>query len=175
MADNDTRQRWVQKFDVAGALVWEVDLGPSPETNTIDVMAITVAPSGSILLTDGDYVLHKFDAAGNPLWNVKPGQYLNPRAMNDAGQIAGLSPGLDPGVHLLNPDGSLLWKGIWDGAEGMYGRADMNATGQVVLASTFAGASIRGYSAAGEDTWHDWDLAGAFGLDQIQTAEPGRD
>ena len=163
---NDTRRRWLHKFDVTGALVWEVDLGLPANQGNIDVMAITVAPNGSVVLTDGEYVLYKFDAAGNQVWSFEPTQYLRIAAMNDAGQIAGLSPGNNPGLRFLDADGSELWQVIWDSAEGMHGRAAINASGEILIGSSF-GASLRRYSSAGVELWHDWDLGGPFSLAQL--------
>lgn len=151
--DNDSRRRWIHKFDVAGDPVWKVDLGLSPPENSIDVMAIAVAPNGELVLTDDAFGLHRLSADGEPLWDVKPADYLRIAAINDAGEIVGLSPGENPGVQVLNADGSLRWQFAWPQADGMYGRADINAAGEVVAGATWSGVPIKRFSAAGELLW----------------------
>lgn len=169
--DDAMRRRWVQKFDVDGALVWEVDLGLPGNDNNLDVMAITVAPNGAIVLTDGEYVMRKLDAAGTVVWTVP--DYLVVQAMNDAGDIAAIRPGDDPGAQILNPDGSHRWNLVWDGADYLNGRIDINATGEVLLGSTFAGAAIQRLTAAGAPVWHDWDVGGPFKLAQLAMNDAG--
>lgn len=152
--DNEVRRRWLRKFDVEGQLVWELDLGAVPELLTGDPMDVVVAPNGGLVLTDPeDQQLHRFAADGTKLWSVQPANYLRIQAMNDAGEIVGLSPGDNPGPHVLEPDGSLRWKFIWESADNMHGRADINAAGEVVAGSTWVGVQIKRFSPAGEIVW----------------------
>lgn len=173
--DNPARRRWVHKFDVAGDLVWKVDLGLPPEEYMIDVMAIAIAPNGELVLTDDESKLHRMSADGEPLWDIKPANYLRIAAINDAGEIVGLSPGDNPGVQVLNADGSLRWQFAWPQAGDMNGRADINAAGEVVAGASWVGVPIKRFSAAGELLWQrDYSfMPDAIQLDQLAFNDAG--
>ncbi|HEY0137134.1 MAG TPA: PQQ-binding-like beta-propeller repeat protein [Nannocystis sp.] len=142
---------WLRKFDVAGAQVWQTDLGPYPDAN---LGATFAAPDGSTIVgvqvvSAALYTIRKYDPAGALVWEVPVSDaYLFPNSINAAGFIAAAQP-FSPRLMVLRPDGSTLWDLAFD-VPG-FDRARIDVAGNIV--ATSSDGNLMRFSADGALLW----------------------
>ncbi|WP_143825572.1 hypothetical protein [Nannocystis exedens] len=110
--DEVAGRKGLRKFDVAGALLWEIDRGPAPD---IDDFAghVTVAPDGTTLVSDEQLDrVERYDAAGAVVWDqeIVDKPFTEVFAMNAAGVAVAVRHGPQGAVLALAPDASVLWE-----------------------------------------------------------------
>lgn len=113
-AGNDPRH-WLRKYDAAGKLVWETDLGPYPDTNLFG--GPLVAPDGSIVMgvqivSMAKLTLRKYDAAGALLWEIADDSFQFVQGINASGFMVASEP-TGSRLRVRDPDGATLWEHDW--------------------------------------------------------------
>ncbi len=114
--EGDDPRQWLRKYDVSGALLWETDLGPYPDTNLLGLPRVAADGStvlGVQLVSAAELTLRKYDAAGALTWEIPDDSYQSVQAVNAAGFIVMVEP-TGSRVRVRTPDGETLWERSWD-------------------------------------------------------------
>jgi hypothetical protein len=166
LAYGDEGRRWLRKFDLSGALVWEVDRGPLAQPNA-HRGRVAVAPDGtSLVYTQVGRRLERFAADGGLLYDKQAAAdvFNHVPAMNGAGEAVALRYGLDGQVVVLDPDAEVIWQQPL--TLGPRGWADIDAAGNVSVA-TSGSLQIRRFAAGGALAW---DVTLALGEGEGESA-----
>ncbi|WAS98235.1 hypothetical protein [Nannocystis punicea] len=148
-------RKWLRKFDPAGAMLWERDLGPRDQGYAWGY-DIAVAADGTTVYSDraavGDGTrMVKHAADGTLLWDLEVEEQLEVTAIGASGAMAALV--WNEGVRLLDASGAELWTRPWELS--VLSTAAIDGAGAVVVGAEIGSSAVKigKFAADGTPLW----------------------
>lgn len=172
--DGVSPRKWLRKFDPAGAMLWERDLGPRDQGYAWGY-DIAVAGDGTTVYSDraavGDGTrMVKHAADGTLLWDLEVAEQLEVAAIGSAGAMVALV--WDEGVRLFDPSGEELWTRPWELS--VLSTAAIDGAGAVVVGAEIGSSAVKigKFAADGTPLW-DTFVEGMWGFGDLAVNASG--
>ncbi|WP_434415668.1 hypothetical protein [Nannocystis pusilla] len=148
-------RKWLRKFDPAGTMLWESDLGPSDQGYWWGY-DVAIAADGTTVYSDraavGDGTrMVKHAADGTLLWDLEVADQLEVAAIGTSGAMVALV--WNVGVRLLDPSGEELWTRPWELS--VLSTAAIDGAGAVVVGAEIGSSAVKigKFAADGAPLW----------------------
>lgn len=166
--DGVSPRKWLRKFDPAGVMLWERDLGPRDQGYAWGY-DIAVAANGTTVYSDraavGDGTrMVKHAADGTLLWDLEVADPLEVTAIGASGAMAALV--WNEGVRLFDSAGAELWTRPWELS--VLSTAAIDGAGAVVVGAEIGSSAVKigKFAADGTPLW-DTIVEGMWGFGDL--------